>query len=121
MATDPSITWWLKVAAHAVFAAFAGAMGYLMRAMDGGHRAKKRAVLINCLAAGFVGILVMFICQELGVSQKWTLVTTGVFGWLGAGASIKLIEGMVFRKLGITKSSSSQGESKDAGTSGSAE
>jgi hypothetical protein len=95
--------WWVKSAAYAVFAALGGLVGHVMRNIESGKKIHVGKAIAEGVAAGFVGLIVLFACQAMGLTEQWTGVIVGVSGWLGASASIKIIEKMVFKKLGITK------------------
>nr|DAF45680.1 MAG TPA: holin [Siphoviridae sp. ctJ7x27] len=77
-------------------------MGYLMRTIDKeDHPILWGRAVIEAIAAGFVGVLVLFVCLALNLSQQWTGVIVGVSGWLGANASIRLLERVVYKKIGM--------------------
>lgn len=97
------IAWWLKAMMYAALASFGGLMGALLRAQHDDKLFSWKKILIEAVAAGFVGVLVMFACNELNLSEKWTGVIVGVCGWLGANASIVMLEKLVYSKMGITK------------------
>lgn len=99
---DPQFSW-LKLLAYAAFAAFGGFMGHILRTIDARQKIKWSTASIQGLAAGFVGVLVLLMCQAMNLSEQWTGVIVGVCGWLGANASIQFLETIVFNKLGITK------------------
>lgn len=94
---------WLQAAAYSFFAAVAGVLGYVMRTMDAGARLSGWRALVEGSSAGFVGLLAMWLCQAAGLSQQWTAVTVGVCGWLGASASIVMLQRLVWSKLGLTR------------------
>lgn len=73
-----------------------------MRSLDKSHPIGYGRASVEGLAAGFVGLLVMLVCNELSLSEQWTGVIVGVAGWLGANASIRMLEKQVFHKLGIS-------------------
>lgn len=102
---------WLESLAYAAFAAFGGFMGYIMRTFDRRGRIQWGSAALEGVAAGFVGLLVLFVCQEFALSKQWTGVIVGVSGWLGANASIRMLEQIVFKKLGIMQQD--HRESKD--------
>ncbi len=100
-AGDPFSIWWFKVTCYALFASFGGMMGHLLRNIDDGKPINwLRAMLEGC-AAGFVGLLVLFACQAMVLSESWTGVIVGVSGWLGASTTIKMLETVVRKKLGV--------------------
>lgn len=92
---------WLKILAYSSLAAIGGGLGYIMRTMDARQAVQIGKVLLNMAAAGFVGYLIWEACNAMGISEQWTGVLVGVSGWLGAGASIKTLEKLIFNKLGI--------------------
>lgn len=88
---------------YAGFAALGGLLGHIMRAMDRKEPINKTRAICEGLAAGFVGMLFMLLCSAMGLSEQWTGVIVGVSGWLGAEASIRIIEEVVYKKLGLRK------------------
>ncbi|MDD0886430.1 phage holin family protein, partial [Xylella fastidiosa subsp. multiplex] len=84
----------------------AGVLGYLMRTLDNGEKPTWARVLIEASAAGLVGLFAMWVCESLELSQQLTAVTVGVFGWLGASASLDLIQSFIVPKVGGGRRSS---------------
>jgi uncharacterized membrane protein len=105
---DPheALWWWqaARGAAYAAFAAIAGFLGYLLRTLDAGNHVSWGRAVLEALSAGMVGLLVMWICQSLHLTQEWTAVSVGVSGWLGANASIQVLQRLVWSKLGLNRS-----------------
>lgn len=99
---DADLVWWLKMIAYGAFAAFGGLMGHLMRTLDNDHAINWQRAVLEGVAAGFVGLLICLLCNALNLSEQWTGITVGLSGWLGANASIRFLESIVFKKLGIT-------------------
>jgi len=93
--------WWVKFVGYGAFAAFAGMCGHLLRTLDSAHKVVWSRVVIEGFAAGFVGVLVYLLCKAMGMSIEWTGVVVGVSGWLGANATIKMLERVVLKKLGL--------------------
>lgn len=94
-------SWWMKMILYALLASFGGFLGHVMRSLDTGEPINCGRALVEGLAAGFVGLLVMLMCSAMNVSEQWTGVIVGVSGWLGANASIRMLERVVFRQLGL--------------------
>lgn len=99
---DDNFSWW-QFLAYPVFAAFGGLMGYLMRAVDSGHEIRYTRALLEAMSAGFVGVLVTLACLAMDLNPLWSGVIVGVSGWLGAQASIRMLETLIYKRLGITR------------------
>lgn len=99
---DPMLPW-LKMLAYALFAAMGGILGHVMRAMDNRQKINKWRAALEGIGAGFVGLLVLFTCTAMNMSDQWTGVIVGVSGWMGANASIRILESLVYKKLGISQ------------------
>lgn len=94
-------SWWVKAILYAALATFGGFLGHIMRSLDRSTPVSYSRAIIEGLAAGFVGLLVMLMCNALNLSEQWTGVIVGVSGWLGANASIRMLEKKVFKQLGL--------------------
>lgn len=94
---------WLRGAGYALFAAIAGGLGYIFRSMDASVPVSIGRALVEMCGAGVVGLFAMWICQAMSLSQQWTAVTVGVCGWLGATASIQVLQRIIWQKLGIDR------------------
>lgn len=103
---DPSQFSWIKVLAYASLASLGGVLGHLLRIVDAGEQVKLLRAFLEGVAAGFVGVLFLLSCQAMNLSPTWTGVIVGLAGWLGANASIKILEKLVYKKLGIAKEDS---------------
>ncbi len=113
--TGPQWDWW-KFLIYAAFASFGGVMGHLMRAIDKNERIHWGVTILQGLAAGFVGVIVYMTCLAMGLSDLWTGVVVGVFGWVGADSTIRILKTLVLKKLNIPDigSDSSQEDSDGA-------
>lgn len=100
---DPWAQAWIRAIAYTLFASAGGVMGHLMRIIDKKEKINWGRASLEGLAAGFVGFLILLVCQAMDLSEQWTGVIVGVSGWLGANASIRMLEGMVRKRLGIEK------------------
>lgn len=102
---DPISLWWIKAAAYATFAALGGMLGHFVRSIHKNEKISWSRSFVEAFAAGFVGIIVLFMCQAMQLSEQWTGVIVGVAGWLGASATIAMLESVVRKKLGIDEAS----------------
>ena len=100
---DPNVFSWLRVFIYAAFASVGGMLGYSMRMLEHGVPINLKMAAVEGMASGFVGLLMFLACGQLGISQEWTGVIVGVSGWLGANATLRILEILVYRKLGISK------------------
>lgn len=97
--------WGVRAAAYTVFAAFGGLMGHLMRTIDKKEKISWGRAALEGFAAGFVGLIVLFMCNAMRLSEQWTGVIVGVSGWLGASVTIRMLEGIVRKKIGADQDS----------------
>lgn len=95
--------WWLRAGAYTLFSAIGGMIGFTMRAVDGKQPFVLWRLFVEGAGAAFVGVLVMLLCEAMGLSQQWTGVIVGVCGWLGASATIRMLESVIRNKLGATQ------------------
>lgn len=76
-------------------------MGHLLRVMDKGEKISWPRATLEAVSAAFVGFIIMLLCQATSMSQEWTGVIVGVSGWLGASVSIRMLELVVRKRLGL--------------------
>lgn len=100
---DPRLWWWIQAAAYVAFASFGGLMGHMLRTIESGNKISWARAFIESASAGFVGLLVLLMCQAMSLSAEWTGVIVGMAGWLGANATIRIVETVVRKRLGIDK------------------
>ena len=98
---EPTVWNWLLTLVYAGFAGFGGALGYLMRQFDAKEPMNFYRLAAETAGAAFVGVLVMLLSQAMNLSPQWTGVVVGVSGWLGATATIQMLERVVRPKLGL--------------------
>lgn len=96
---------WLQMALVAAFAAVGGAIGYVLRAMDGNEPILFWKAVVEFVAAGFVGVLSGLLCSVWGLSIVWTTFIAGTFGMIGARATTQVMQRAVWAKLGLNRRS----------------
>lgn len=104
--------WWVKAGLYACLASLGGIMGHIMRSLDRQVPVHLGRAAVEGLSAGFVGLLVALLCDAMHLSDQWTGVIVGVSGWLGANASIRMLEKVVFKKLGLSSDGGEEPEEK---------
>jgi hypothetical protein len=93
--------WWIKATAYIAFSSVGGVLGHLMRTIDKKESINMGRCLVEGMSAGFVGLLVLLVCQAMELGEQWTGVIVGVSGWLGASATIRMLEGLMHNRLGV--------------------
>ena len=97
------LMFWVRFLAYGAFAMFAGLCGHFLRSMDSEKPIQWKRSIVEGAGAGFVGILVLLLCDAMALSPEWTGVIVGVCGWLGANATIRFLERVILKKLGLSK------------------
>lgn len=87
------------------FAAIGGGLSYIIRTLNKDETPRLLRGTVEALSSAFVGLIAMLACQELGLNYGWSGVVVGVFGWLGAEASIVVLAKLVRNKLGLSNDS----------------
>lgn len=100
---DPLDQWWIKLIAFTILAAIGGAIGHLFRIFENGHKFSLTIFIVKTLSAAFTGCLMYLLCIALNFSPVWTGICVGVFGWLGADATIKVLKSFVYNMLNVDK------------------
>jgi len=94
---------WIQTALYSLLAMVGGAMGYIMRSIAAGAKIFFWRAIAEATASGFVGVLVTLLCQALHLNLQWTGVVVGVCGWLGARATIVMLESVVAHRIGARR------------------
>lgn len=84
------------------FAGLGGILSYLMRTLNRNETPKLSKTVVEGLSSAFVGVLAMLICKAFNLDWVWCGVIVGVFGWVGAEASIALLSALIRKRLGVT-------------------
>lgn len=98
---DPDARKVIESLAFSMLSGIGGALGYVYREIQSDKRPNPWRALVEGSAAAFVGIPVFLFCDSMNFGLHWTAITVSVFGWLGAAATIYVLEKLVFKKLGV--------------------
>lgn len=93
---------WLEIAIFVCFAAMGGALGHTMREVGKGSRPTFGRVILEALAAGFLGIIMLLLCKALAADWIWSGVIVGVFSWLGVDKTTAAILKAVKYKIRVS-------------------
>lgn len=99
---DPNNFSVLEMIIFAAFAGFGGLLAYLSRVIKTNERPRWLVGFIEMCGSAFVGVLAMLSCKALGLNWMWAGVVVGIFGWLGAEASIGILTRVLKLKLGLS-------------------
>lgn len=84
--------WWLTTVLFVLLAAAGGFIGSILRAVDAKEKVSRVVVIVETLASAFSGMLVILLCQALGMSLQWTGLVVGVCGWVGGRTTMLWLE-----------------------------
>jgi alpha-D-ribose 1-methylphosphonate 5-phosphate C-P lyase len=73
----------------------------MIRTLDKQRKINFARAALEGVAAGFVGLLMLFMCDEMGMSKQWTGVIVGVAGWMGPSATMRVLDTIIRRRLNI--------------------
>lgn len=96
----------LEIITMSAFGGVGGMLSYLMRTLNADKQPKFGKLVVEGLSSGFVGLLAMLACKALGADPLWSGVVVGVFGWVGAEASIAILARLVRQRLGVDNGNS---------------
>lgn len=69
-----------------------GLIGSLVRMIEAKEKIKWVVVLIETLASGFTGVIVVLLCSYLDLDIRLTGVIVGVCGWVGGRTAMLWLE-----------------------------
>ena len=102
---DPQTNELIILGLFAFFSGCGGIVGYMSRTMQTEAKINPLRALFEGISAAFIGLVVTLLCEAIHLNMCWTGAFVGVSGWIGATASVKIIEVLLYRKLGVdTKS-----------------
>lgn len=93
---------WVKMIVLSLLGGFAGVISYLLRQMDAGLPIKASRAAVEFFSSLLAAFFVFLTCKALGLDEVWTALACGLFGWLGAKATIMALEKLIEKKLGIS-------------------
>lgn len=92
----------MKRVGLAALAAFGGLVGYTVRQQERKEAFSWSGALVQTAGSGFVGLMVAMLCAAMGIDGLWVGPIVGIFGWMGATATIDIVRRIPMMKLGIT-------------------
>lgn len=116
MSEHEAIYWWLTALAYAALASVGGVLGHLMHKIDRKEPIHLGVAALKGVAAGFTGFLILLACNALKLDEEWKGVIVGLCGWIGADATIRILEAIVRKRLGLDPNQPSQVQPNDSDT-----
>lgn len=91
----------VKRIGYTVLAAVGGLLGYVVRQQESKETFSWSKALVQTAGSGFVGLLVAMLCTAMGIEGLWLGPIVGVFGWMGAAATMDIVSKLSLGKLGL--------------------
>lgn len=105
---------WVTHAFYLGVAVLTGMLGFVFRQLDAKVRPVWWRTLLEGFGAAVVGLIYVQVCAILKLGPEWTTIVVALGGWMGAQASIRVLEDFVFKRLNIKKPSSESPPSGDS-------
>ncbi|WP_081232276.1 phage holin family protein [Pseudomonas chlororaphis] len=91
----------LRSAIYVAIAALGGMLGHMMRRRGVQEPIKVGETLLQGVGAAFAGYLVLLACRSSGINPDVTGVIIGLCGWLGADATLVLLQDYIYKKIKV--------------------
>ena len=91
----------MKSWAYVLIAAVGGVLGHMMRKLGAQQPIHIGETALQGVGAAFAGYLVLLGCRSAGIPPEVSGVIIGLCGWLGADATLMLLQSYIYRKLKI--------------------
>lgn len=93
------VDYWYYIA----IATIGGVLGHMMRKLAGCRKIMVGETILQGASAAFAGTLILFACRAMGAPEELSGVLVGLCGWLGADASLMVLQTYIYRRLYIDK------------------
>lgn len=84
---------------YILIAATGGVLGHMMRQLSDRRSIRFGETFLQGISAAFAGYLVFLACRAVDTPPELSGVIIGVCGWLGADASLMVLQSYIYRRL----------------------
>ncbi len=91
----------IKSWAYILISAVGGVLGHMMRRLGAQQPIHIGETTLQGVGAAFAGYLVLLGCRSAGIPPEISGVIIGLCGWLGADATLMLLQSYIYKKLKI--------------------
>lgn len=95
----------LKFMAVVALAIFGGVIGYMSRAAESNEPVTIGTLIVQAAGAGFAGVLIFLAGSLYDIDWRLIAIVSGIGGWMGADATLRLMSKWARRKIGDGSSS----------------
>jgi hypothetical protein len=88
---------------YILIAAIGGVLGHMMRKLSIREKVNMGETLLQGVGAAFAGYLMLLGCRSFSLPPEVAGVVIGLCGWLGADASLSIMQNYIYKKLQISK------------------
>ncbi|MDI2145902.1 phage holin family protein [Pseudomonas sp. ITA] len=86
---------------YIAIAATGGVLGHMMRKLGSKQPIRIGETVLQGVGAAFAGYLVLLVCRSLDVPPDTSGVIIGLCGWLGADATLMLLQDYIYKKIKV--------------------